>query len=229
MDRTLKVLGSGFIQAKPDYLYIYMSVEGSDKDYSQALKKGKRQLAAVSEAIQVLGFDQDALKTMDFSVSTDYVRNADAHGRFKNELNSYICRYRVRLGMDLDMKLAQSVLAALQNLVDTPRTSIDFTVKNPKAVDEELLEKTIADAFFKADIICKASQIEKGDILSIEYSNSIKEYTSPTHYLPTQNYKSPSKKNFHPEDILCSDTVTVIWEIKNAGQPLGNELPSMMD
>jgi hypothetical protein len=215
MQKTIQVTGHARLRIKPDYMYIHMTIEAYDKEYDLALKRGKKQLAMVNDVLMMQGFAADALKTLDFQVLTDYVRNADARGRFKNEFNCYICRYRVKLGMDLDMKKAENVLSSLQTLVCHPRTSIDFTLKQPEQADKVLLEKTVQDAFEKSDIITNAAHIKKGDLLSMDYGSSKHNYVSDTHYTPTENFKSPSRKNFHPNEIELEDYITIVWAIES--------------
>lgn len=213
MERTITIVGTGMLSTKPDYIHINMIMEAYDKEYGLALKKGKKQLSAISEVLSALDYDPNDLQTLDFAVSTDYIRNADNQGRFKNEFKDYICRYKLRLGLDFDMKRCEDTLNALQKLIINPRTSIDFTVKNPRALDEQLVKLTMEDAMNKCRLLSESAHIKVGKILSIEYNNKPMEYLSTTSYVPTLNYKTPSKKHFHPASINIEDFVTVVWQI----------------
>ena len=51
-----------------------------------------------------------------------------------------------------------------------PELSIVFTVKDPSAVNKELLKSATANAREKAEILCEASGVELGKLLIIDYN-----------------------------------------------------------
>ena len=70
----------------------------------------------------------------------------------------------------------------------------------------------------KAEILCKASGNELGQLLSIDYNWGELNVTSKTRYSMGDSIRPSLAKSvtvdIEPDDINVSDTVTFTWEIK---------------
>lgn len=100
------------------------------------------------------------------------------------------------------------------------KLSIAFTVKNPAKVSEELLESAAQNARAKAEILCRASGCEMGQLISIDYNWGELNIVSRTSYemedslMPLAAMKKCCSPEIEPDDIDVSDTVAFTWEIK---------------
>ena len=98
--------------------------------------------------------------------------------------------------------------------------SIAFTVRNPAKVSEELLESAALNARAKAEILCRASGSEMGQLLSIDYNWGELNIVSRTSYemedslMPFAAMEKCCSPEIEPDDIDVSDTVAFTWEIK---------------
>ena len=81
------------------------------------------------------------------------------------------------------------------------------------------MEKAVADAKTKAEVLTKASGITLGDIQTIDYSWGEVRMTRPrlgkiVAAAAASESDDSYDVDFEPEDIYASDTVTVVWEIR---------------
>ena len=101
-----------------------------------------------------------------------------------------------------------------------PELSIAFTVKDPAKVSEALLISATENAKAKAEILCKASGNELGQLISVDYNWGELNVISGTRYAMEDSVQPLMAKSglnapeIEPDDINVSDTVTFTWEIK---------------
>ena len=161
-----------------------------------------------------------ALKTTSFNVDTRYESVKDRQGNYKREFVGYACVYRLKLSFDFDSKQLAKVISAIANSGANPELSIAFTVRNPAKVSKELLESAALNARAKAEILCRASGSEMGQLLSIDYNWGELNIVSRTSYemedclMPLAAMKKCCSPEIEPDDIDVSDTVAFTWEIK---------------
>ncbi len=219
MERTITVKGVGSVSAKPDYIVLSFSIEGKDKDYEKAMERAARKLDLLEAAAERVGFEKGALKTVSFSVNTQYENVKDAEGIFQRVFAGYDCVYRMKLSFDHDGKRLAAVLTAIADSGADPELNISFTVKDPAKVSEELLESASANARKKAEALCRASGVELGQLVSIDYDWGKLNIVSPTRYelgdsimpLMAKSCRSPE---IEPDDIDLHDTATFVWKIE---------------
>ena len=170
MMKTITVKGVGNISAKPDYITISMTVESVDSDYEKAMDGAARRIESLKAAAVSVGYEKEALKTISFNVETRYENVKDRQGNYKREFAGYACVYRLKLAFDFDSRQLATVISAITGSEANPELSIAFTVKNPAKVSEELLISAAQNARAKAEILCRASGVEMGQLISIDYN-----------------------------------------------------------
>ena len=98
-----------------------------------------------------------------------------------------------------------------------PKINIDFTVKNPAAVNELILQDAAANAKRKAEILCAASGVKLGELVCIDYNWGEITYISQAKYAMEDCIMSaaasPCDIDIDPDDIDAGDTATFVWEI----------------
>lgn len=170
MMRTITVRGVGNVSARPDYITISMSIESIRKDYDGAMKDASERISKLQDVAVSSGYTKEDLKTVSFNVDTRYESVKDQQGNYKREFAGYACAYRLKLSFNFDSKQLAKVISCIANSGANPELSIAFTVKNPAKVSEELLDSAARNARAKAEILCKASGSEMGQLLSIDYT-----------------------------------------------------------
>ena len=112
------------------------------------------------------------------------------------------------------------MISAIANSGANPELSIAFTVKHPAKVSEELLTSAARNARAKAEILCKATGAELGQLISIDYNWGELNIVSRTSYemedclMPLAAMEKCCSPEIEPDDIDVSDTVAFTWEIK---------------
>lgn len=209
----MTVEGTGSTRVRPDYLLLSLAGEGADPDYYKALRKSKKRLAKLTDRLVEAGVRPEAITPSEYTVTTS--EREMGHRRKKKRQNEYICRFEVQVGLELDMARCLQILDAVYDLIIPTRTMIDFTLKNPAALEEKLRDSAIRDAFKRAAAICRQQHIEKGEIRSIDSASNCHGARSKSHYMPGRDKKMPAA----PEDITLEDTVTIVWEVENEALP----------
>lgn len=218
MPRTITVKGTGRLSVKPDYIVITMELDSLDKNYMALMESGAIQLQQIRDSLSSVGFEKDALKTTNFNVRTKYGSERDSNGNYKRIFEGFNCHHSLEVEFDFDSKRLTETLTALAECPSHPEFKIAFTVKNPTAVSEELLQEAAINAKKKAEILCKASEAKLGQLLTIDYNWSELNFYSRTKYsMEEKCLKAPhfhmSSMDFEPDDIDVNDTVTFVWEI----------------
>ena len=146
MERTITVRGVGNISAKPDFIVIEMDIRGQSKNYSEALADASSAVEAVCNAAVSAGHSKDALKTINFGVSSEYDSVRNSKGTYQRVFVGYNCSYNTRLSFDFDRDMLERTLNAIAESKAEPELSIRFTVRDDSAVKCALLEAAAENA-----------------------------------------------------------------------------------
>ena len=219
--RTIRVTGKGQIKVKPDMTRITMSLEGTYPDYGEALRRSSQDTEHLKDLLSAFGFERSDLKTLDFSVDTEYESYKDK-GTYKQRFVGYKFHHLMKVEFFSDNERLGKVLYALANCPVKPEFRLSYTVSDPEAAKNELLGKAIKDAKEKAGVLTQAAGVELKDIQSIDYSwGEINFEVQPMNRMIVADecMAAPMAAesydmDIEPDDIEVSDTVTVIWEIK---------------
>ena len=219
MPRTITVKGIGKVTAAPDYVVISMSLEAQENDYEETLELAAKKIEYLNNALEEIGFEKNSVKTTNFNVRTDYKRVKDRNGKYKSVFNGYVCSHRLKVEFDFDTKRLAQTLYAISKCLAQPELSISFTVKDPTAVNKELLRSAAVNAKDKAQILCEASGVGLGALLSIDYNWGELNIVSHTDYMLEEKCMAMpvgglADIEIEPDDIDVSDTATFVWEIK---------------
>ena len=218
--RTITVRGVGNVSARPDYITVSMTIESIRKEYNKAMENASERISKLQDVAICSGYTKEDLKTTSFNVDTRYESVKDRQGNYKREFAGYACIYHLKLAFDFDNIQLAKVISSIANSGANPELSIAFTVKNPAKVSEELLESAALNARTKAEILCKASGSEMGQLLSIDYNWGELNIISRTSYemedslMPLVAMDKCCAPEIEPDDIDVSDTVAFTWEIK---------------
>lgn len=219
MARTITVKGIGKASAKPDYVVLSMSLGAQDMNYEKAMEQAADQIEQLRNSLVGIGFEKESVKTTNFDVRTDHDQVRDKYGNYQSVFNGYIVSHALKVEFDFDSKRLADALSILATCLANPKLTIGFTIKDPTDINEEMLRSATANAKRKAEILCEASNVKMGQLLSIDYNWGELSIYSNTRYDMTEDCMammamSESSIDIEPDDIDVSDTATFVWEIQ---------------
>lgn len=219
MPRTITVKGMGNVKTAPDYVVVSMNLEAQGMEYEETMEQAAQQIDYLNTSLEAVGFEKRSVKTTNFNVRTDYESVKDKNGNYKSVFNGYVCSHRLKVEFDFDTKRLAQTLSAISKSLAKPELSIAFTVKDPSAVNKELLKSATINAREKAEVLCEASDVELGDLLTIDYNWGELNIVSRTDYMLEERVmampmRAMADMDIQPDDIDVSDTATFVWEIK---------------
>ena len=217
MERTITVKGVGKATMKPDQVVIRLSFEATDKIYEQAMALAAQQVADLKQAFANAGFEKDVLKTTDFDIRTDYDRVKDRHDNYISVFAGYECSHRAKVVFDWKPELLAKALGAIAASMVNPTINIDFTVKNPAAVSDMILQDATRNAKQKAQILCDAAGVKLGQLIDINYNWGEIDVYAHTKYTMGDCLAAscaPCDIDIEPDDIQAGDTATFVWSIE---------------
>lgn len=216
MARTITVKGVGKAYVKPDQVEITISLEAKDKNYDKAMTLAADQVSRIKAATENAGFEKDCLKTTAFNVRTSYDNVRDKYQNYVRVFEGYVCSHTLKLVFDFDTTLLASALNAIAKSRVNPEIRIEFTVKNPDAVNALILQDAAANARQKAEILCAASGVTLGNLINIDYNWGEISFLSRTTYDYADCVPAgavPCEIDIEPDDIKAADSAAFTWEI----------------
>ncbi|WP_343009690.1 SIMPL domain-containing protein [Clostridium celatum] len=217
MERLITVKGIGNVNIKPDLIIINMELVSHKYDYEETMKLATDSVSKLEKAIEEAGFNKKELKTTSFNIRTSYKSYYDENKNYKNKFDGYICEQGLKLQFDLDMQVLSKVLTAITKSGVEPRLNIRFSVKDKDKVNEELLINATENARRKAEVLAKASKVNLGKLVTINYNwSEVGIYSKTTYEMENKSLvmEEAYAPNIEPDDIELSDTATFVWEIK---------------
>ena len=185
-----------------------MKLGTEDREYDKTMELAAERISLINDSLEKIGFEKNSVKTTDFNVRTNYESVKDKSGNYKSVFKGYVCNHNLKVEFDFDTKTLARVLSAISESLAKPEFSISFTVKDPSAVK---------NAKEKAEILCLASGVKLGELVSIDYNWGEINLYSDTNYEVGDRFMAKaaclSNIDIQPDDIKTSDTATLVWEI----------------
>ena len=215
--RSIRVTGKGQLKLRPDTTRITMTLEGVYPEYGETLRHSSEDTEALKDVLSGFGFSRTDLKTLNFSVDTEYESYREREV-YKQRFIGYRFQHMLKVEFPSDNERLGRILYALANCAVSPEFRLSYTVSDPEAAKNELLAKAVQDAKEKAAVLARAAGVTLQCIESIDYSwgeidieyRPMERLAKPTQALMAKSYAL----DIEPDDIEISDTVTVIWEIE---------------
>ena len=110
--RTIRVTGKGEIYVHPDTTELTITLEGMFQGYAETLLKSAERTEALKERLVPLGFSRTDLKTLRFSIDTEYEEYRE-HGAYKQRFLGYKFTHKMKLPFDSDNSRLGIILDAL--------------------------------------------------------------------------------------------------------------------
>jgi len=216
-NREIIVKGIGKAAVAPDLIVLNMNLEVSDMDYEKTMRRSSDMLDKLRSAISSAGHDGKEMKTTSFNINTKYESYRE-NGGHKQRFAGYTCYHSLKLEFSLDMAALGATLGAISGCEAKPDFNIKFSIKDPSAVSEQLLESAIENAKWKATVLAKSAGVKLGEIQRIDYNWSELHLYSQTDYqfndMMLCEAAAPLAMDIEPEDIKVNDTATFVWAIE---------------
>ncbi len=220
--KTIRVTGKGQIKIRPDMTRITMTLEGTDPNYDEILRRSAEDTVQLKELLGRFGFEKEDIKTINFSVDTEYEHYRE-NDVFKSRFVGYKFQHVLKIEFGSDNERLGKILYALAKCSVKPEFRLSYTVKDEEAAKNDLLGKAVIDSQKKAAVLTQAAGVALKDIQSIDYSwgqinfevqSMSRMAREEGYYCMDLDEDSRSYDvSVEPDDIEISDTVTVIWQI----------------
>ncbi|MEG1607629.1 MAG: SIMPL domain-containing protein [Mucinivorans sp.] len=216
MERTIKVTGKANIAVAPDTIQLLIDLSGIKESYDQSRELSISCSCHIQQAIQSLGLDKRSLKTRSYSIDAKYDTIQNRDKSWNKKFLGYSFNHQMKLEFPIDNELLGKVIHALNDSPIRPGISINYTIKSPASIQNELLAKAVADSATKAMVMAKAAGVTLAEVVSIDYSwgeiDILHRYN--TDMTDANMCYESSSIDLTPEDIDLSDTVTIVWSLK---------------
>lgn len=215
MERTVRVVGTGRMNVRPDLIAVSLSISSKNKDEAKAMAESAGLMEALRDSLAPLGFEPSALKTVSFNVNAEYDSVREG-GVYKNVFSGYSVRHGLKLEFGFDTELLSRVLSAVTGCIAEPEVNVGFTVRDRDGISSELLTIAVRDARERAKVLAEASGVSLGRLLSIEYGGNEPDFVSPTRFAANARLSlkaAPVDMAVEPEDIRLTENAVLVWEI----------------
>ena len=112
MERIITVRGVGTARTKPDLVELSLELNAKDMDYNKAVRLADEKISELTDALVGIGFGEDALKTLNFNVSTSYEGVQDEKGVYRNVFDGYNVWHSLQLTFDFTAERLAETLSA---------------------------------------------------------------------------------------------------------------------
>lgn len=213
--KLITVSGTGALSLKPDTIIISCDLANQAASYAACMQTAAEQTSQCKSSLLAAGINEANIKTDSFQISVHYAAEQNENGFSRNVPDGYICRHTLRIRLACDLALLGGVISALSECPSAPEFRICFTVENKANAKSALLEAAAADARISAETIAKASGLQLGEILSIDYTPQELDFSSPTQYhMPRLMSAKASAPDIMPQDITLRESVTISWTLR---------------
>ncbi|MCG8477015.1 MAG: SIMPL domain-containing protein [Cytophagales bacterium] len=214
--KTLVITGRGLEKIAPDQVNISLNLDQRNPDYLQCVKDLNNRIEQLTKAFEAKGFNPKTIKTSNYNIRQE--------SRYNNKINrsefvGYIASYRINIKFPFKQKLIDKAFSAIVSSLTQVSFNMGYTIAEPEKVKGRLIAKAVADARKKANILAKASGVELGEVVSIDYSEKTPGiYPEPYRVSFKDNARlqmdAMGAPEANPEDIQLTDQVTITWTIK---------------
>lgn len=171
--RTITVVGSGEVNAKPDIAKTTVGVEVQAQTVDVAMTEAQKRMTAVIDALKELGIANKDIQTSNFSISFERTSNAsltrsdsDKPAEFEAPAGFYRVSNMVQVIIrDLDQVatvLDESVKAGANNV-----WGISFELSDTDPLMELAREDAVENARARAQSLADLSGVDLGEVMSI--------------------------------------------------------------
>ena len=219
--KKITVTGKGRLIVSPNITEVTLIINGLEDEYHQALARSVDETNVLKLVLVQHGLDKETLKTKNFEVYKKVKQVKDSYGNYHDKFIGYKYNHSLSFRFDNNNELLGKILYTISKLNINPEINVRYLIKDIEKAKNDLLANAIKDSMLKANIMAEASNVELGDIQSIDYSWGTIRY-EPHDYnlmgsdsiLMCNAAADTFDIDIEPDDVELTDTVTVVWNIK---------------
>lgn len=214
--KTLEVVGSAKVAVTPDIGVLNINVSHIDSIFSNSINGLNSKSQDINSQLKKIGFDQSAIKTNNFDVQKNTIYRNN-----KTVDSGYVARQQIQL----EFKNNKNNITKILNQFSQSNTefNLNFNFKlsdtSKESVQKQIIELATKDAFSKAKLISEASNTKVEDVRKINYGNN---FNAGMRLYNNDNGlneivlrgNSSISEGFTPSDIIYTDDILVIWNLK---------------
>lgn len=210
---TISVTGTGESELKPDFAFLFVSVETEAPTVAQASAANSAATERVLGRIQSLGIRRDDIQTVNFQVLRIEPPETPAEGPKVSDGPKFGAHHQLRIKTrDLDGvgRLAGEILAS----GDMTFQSVSFGLDRQEEGPDRAREAAVRDARHQAEVYAAAAGVDLGRLIEIRDGSAQPFAPQPAMRMQAAMAKSPeSVPLVPPATIRYTANVQLVWEI----------------
>lgn len=165
-EQTITVTGKGDARVIPDIVYLFVGIETIAKTPGEAVKQNSVSVENLKKKIVSFNIKLEDVKTANFYLykKTDYVEG-------KEVFRGYSVTNTLEVPVE-DIGKAGDILDGLMAEGVNSIQNVEYSIKDRKSVEKEVLNKAVSDARAKAEDVAKNAGYKLGKVISIKESYS---------------------------------------------------------
>ena len=211
--RTIHVSGSSVQRVAPDTIEITFSMSAHKLHYDEMLHKSEKQLRYMQQLIVAAGFDAKELRTTHYRIDTVHKsikqQQPDGDYEYLSVFDGYQCDQTFLIKFPMDIKKLHKLLQTMDQNDVHPSFTINFTLRDATAAQEEALRQATLNARREAEIITTAAGVKLGNLLQVRRSFG----GSSTYSICSAELNDRSIGSMQPDNISVEASIDFEWEI----------------
>ncbi|MDT0645017.1 SIMPL domain-containing protein, partial [Zunongwangia sp. F363] len=214
--KTIEVVGFAKVAITPDTGILNITIDNINLDFSKSINGLNSKSQDITEQLKKIGFKQSSIRTDDFNVRKNRVYRNN-----KSIDSGYKATQQIQLEFKNDQKNITKILDQFSKSSTEFNLNFNFKLSDSlkKNVQERIIKLATRDAIEKAELISSASNVDLIKINQIKYGTN---YNSGMRLYNRNNgvaevvstIDNSIIKGFTPKDIVYSDNILIIWDIK---------------
>lgn len=216
-ESTIKVVGTGSIHVVPDVTRLEVCIDRVLKNYDEAYACAKENSSWMVKILEYNKMSGKLAKTTHMDISENH-ENIYQNGKYVGQKkDGYNLVQKIKIDLGMDNNIVNNIVRGIGKFIKEAQINIGYTQKDPRPTQLKMLERAVTDARDKARIMAKAVGCELGEVQSIEYGKmEISIYSQARSLLCEEaSYITPESLNITPDDLVISDNVHVVWNMKD--------------
>ncbi len=219
---VITIRGRGDLKVKPDVTRVTLKLTTMHDTYREAYEQGKEDSAKLADVMRDTGLDPELAKTRAFDIEKKTSRQYDSHKNYiGDKFLGFELNHEVKIDLGMDNDVLHKLLSRVGEKLKQAEADIDYTVKDPRPVEMELLERAVKDSKEKAELIVRTCGCSLGMVREISYDVP---HIDIYHHDRTVRHDDMfdrcaelsigSPVELNPDDIDTSISVNIEWSVR---------------
>lgn len=211
--RTVSVTGSGEVKVEPDLATVNLTVYSNAKKAEDAKDANDKKLTKFFQLIRRLGLDKSAASTQYSSLAPRY--------EFQKDRERKLVEYEMQQRIALKVKQLDKVGELLDKLVEADISRIDnvqYGLENEDQAKQLALQKAVANAKAKADLLARNAGANLGKVLTINEQGASYHPPMPMRSFGAAKMSAMSAPDAAPAppsgEVQVNQSVSVTFELE---------------